>query len=290
VAEPAVPIKLKGMSSFLFCTSYINSQLPNLHPLRYRKWVDYYSAIVAELDVDYVFVIDDGTPILDFVERREADILYLDQPLPDSLEKRINILSFPDHLGRSTLKDYPGWWRSFTFSIKVADKYGFDKIIHIESDFYIPSKRLRHYLAELRSGWTTLYSSFYKFPETAVQVICADSFSKFREIARQAESRQYKFDQFAENMLPFTAVVKNFNGDRVMEPAVLRDWATRRLDPGELDYIGQLPTNVKPLSHAEFSGFMHQLKTEMMYNRNMTFENVMDIFRARNAVIDFERV
>lgn len=274
------------MSSFLFCTSYINSEFPNLHPLRYRKWIEYYSEIKKDLGAEYIFIIDDGTPELAFVDRELVDIIYIDQNLPERLSKKINILSFRSHLGRSSLKEYPGWWRSFTYSVRIADKYRFEKIIHIESDFYIVSKRLCDFLEKLKEGWTTLYSSFYKFPETAIQVICRDCFPLLRELCTKGESRNYRFDDFAEKCLPFTTVVKEFNGDRIMEPPVLRNWSSR-LDFSELDYIGQLPTNIRPFSNSEFSGFMKQLKAEMSSNRNMTFGSVMDILRGRNAVLEY---
>src|SRR5438105_3236112 len=130
------------MNSLLFCTSYIDKNDISFHPLRYMKWIDYYSKIKEGLGVDYIFIIDDGSPDPTLEHSSLVEILSAKDDLPAELSKKINIITFKEHLGRLSQGEHLGWWRSFTYSIKIAEKYGFEKIIHIESDFYIVSERL----------------------------------------------------------------------------------------------------------------------------------------------------
>jgi hypothetical protein len=275
------------MKSFLFCTSYINNEFSDHHSFRYRKWIEYYSKIKKDLGVEYILVIDDGSPGLALAVEDETNVIYIDRGLPDRLSKKINILAFRNHLGQPSKNyiDYPGWWRSFTFSIKIADKYKFKKIVHIESDFYVISQRLRDFLKKLKIGWTVLYSSFYHFPETAIQIICQDCFALLMEVCAKAESSNYRFDQVAEEILPFTSVIKDSKGDRIWEPPVLSDWASGLIGSDDPDYFGQLPTIIRPMSGAEFSGFIQQLKVEINSNPDLTLNDVLEMLRARNAVV-----
>jgi hypothetical protein len=275
------------MKSFLFCTSYINNEISGQHSLRYKKWIEYYSSIKKELGVEYIFVIDDGSAIQDLAMGDEIGLINMDRGLPARLSKKINILTFRDHLGRQVQNyaAYPGWWRSFTYSVKIADKYGFKKIVHIESDFYVISQRLRDFLKRLKCGWTALYSSFYHFPETAIQIICQDCFALLIEICAKAESSKYEFDRVAEEVLPFTSVIRHFRGDRIWEPQVLNDWVSGLIETEDPDYFGQLPTIIRPLSGAEFNEFIRQLKVEKNSNPDLTVNHVLEMLAVRNAVL-----
>lgn len=191
-----------------------------------------------------LFIIDDGSPNTMF-DHRVAIFNALE--LPDTLKSKVNLIHFKDHLGRLSISDYPGWWRSFSFSIKLAEKYGFDKMIHIESDFYIVSRKMFDYIQKLSVGWTAFYSRYYDFAETAIQVICRDSFDSFNKIYCTATHQDYRFSEIAEYVIPFTNIEKNFYGDRFGERNVLQEWVKRKKMPIDIDYIGQLSTysNIK---------------------------------------------
>src|SRR6185437_13387135 len=142
------------MRSFLFCTSYIDNQSRDHHSSRYDKWIDYYSAISDRLGVKNIFIFDDAGPATTEMESMDIDVIDVKRGLPSTLRKTVNIFTFRDHLGRTSVDKYPGWWRSFTFSMEIARKYHFNKIVHIESDFYILTDRLISFICRLDKGWT----------------------------------------------------------------------------------------------------------------------------------------
>ncbi|MCB0555501.1 MAG: hypothetical protein KDD02_18280 [Phaeodactylibacter sp.] len=221
------------MKTIIFCTSYIDEN----NYKRYKNWTDYYFDKLGLFNSSGLFLIDDGSPNIFFDKRIDIHNSY---ELPGSLKKNINLFHFENRLGRSSIADYPGWWRSFSFSIKLVEKYDIDKIIHIESDFYILSGRMIDYIEKLSSGWTAFYSKYYDFPETAIQVICNDTFDKLYEIYERAVEQNYKFDKLAEFIFPYTNVEKNFHGDRFGELNVLQGWLSKIETPFNIDYIGQM--------------------------------------------------
>jgi len=221
------------MKTIIFCTSFINDD----NNVRYQKWIDYYHNKLDLFNAGNLFLIDDGSSNISFNDRVE---IVESNALPGSLKSNITLFHFEDHLGRPSRKNYSGWWRSFTFSIKLAEKYNIDKIIHIESDYYIVSRRMIDYMAEISEGWTVFYSKFYGFPETAIQIICKDSFEKLNKTYQNAVESKYQFKKIAERVLPFSKVEKGFLGDRYGEEKILRHWSKKNKTPVAIDYIGQI--------------------------------------------------
>ncbi|WP_223151643.1 hypothetical protein [Chitinophaga varians] len=160
-------------------------------------------------------------------------------------------------MGRPSQKNYQGWWRSFCYAIILAEKYGFEKIIHVESDFYITSSRMMSYMKDLESGWTTFYSRFHQFPESAIQVICMDAFPLFRALYNQMYLENYVIDKSAELYLPFTKVEETFIGDRLGQLDVFEAWMERLSGPVSLDYVGQVLPEFRPADFAPFFEFEH---------------------------------
>jgi hypothetical protein len=221
------------MKTIIFCTSYID----NFNYTRYKKWIDYYYNKLELFNASNLFLIDDGSSNVYFDHRVE---IVKSNDLPGSLKSDINLFHFEDHLGRPSRKNYAGWWRSFTFSIKLAEKYNMDKIIHIESDYYIVSRRMIDYMAKTSEGWTVFYSKAYGFSETAIQIICKDSFEELNNTFKKAEESNYQFKKIAERVLPFSKIEKGFIGDRYGESKVLRRWVKKIKTPLGIDYLGQI--------------------------------------------------
>lgn len=196
------------MKSILFCTSYIGHE--QAWHERYQRWLDYYQdgPIAAAKKI----MIDDGSPYLP----PPSIIKTVPHTAPLSLfnDGKV-IVRFDNNLGRQSVSAYPGWWRSFLHSLILARELGADKIIHIESDAYILSPRLADFINGIESGWHVMWTEHYKFPETAIQVICSDQFTMFEQFkARQPDLND---GGLAENLLPFTAVHRQFKGDRYSE-------------------------------------------------------------------------
>lgn len=194
------------MRSVFFCTSYIADE--DAWRTRYKRWLDFHQKI--NFGETHFIMIDDGSAFCP--PATEIAVITPKQSLP---EGQSSIIRFENRLGRSSLLSYPGWWRSFLHSVDVAHSIGASKIIHVESDAFIISERMRDYINSLCSGWTTFWATSYNFPETAIQVICEDQFdvmASFKD--RLPESLE---GRFAEELLPFTHVNREMVGDRYSE-------------------------------------------------------------------------
>jgi hypothetical protein len=206
------------MRSFIFCTSYLRPGTRRGATERWDKWLRYYSRRSHLFGAERLFLIDDGTAPGDIT--LPVSVVCADRELPTVLPEGAVMFRFSDHLGRSSPICYPGWWRSFTFASQIAWKYAYPKIIHIESDAYIISRRLAEYIRALSSGWTTLWCPRWRFPETCIQVICR---AEIRTLGRhyRAGRALWCSDQdpcgCAEYVLPFTDVCRRFEGDRYGE-------------------------------------------------------------------------
>jgi len=212
------------MKTLLFCTSYAEN--PQRWEARYRKWLDFFSS--SKVQRDQILLIDDGSPCLP-AWRGTRVLRELPSQVPS--EKSV-IFHFEKNLGRPALLIYPGWFRSFCFAATYARRYGFDKIVHVESDCFLYTARVVRYLNELRSGWTSMWCESQGFPETCIQVICADQMDKYLELSTMDYDRQLA-NRLIEVLLPFTNVCKDFIGDRYSE---FGEWV-----PEDADFGCQIP-------------------------------------------------
>ena len=195
------------LKTLLFCTSYFESD--TAWSERYRRWLDYYRA--RTLRRDALFMFDDGSPIAP----PARDIATI-TALPDRLEPPAEYLyHFPDRLGRVALFDLPGWWRSFFFAFEVARRYGFDKVVHVESDAYILSQKMIEHVNALDRGWTAMWCPRYESPEAAIQIVARDQFDTVGAIAARGVGAMRGV--FAERFLPFTSIERGFAGNRYGE-------------------------------------------------------------------------
>lgn len=218
--------------AFLFCTSYINDVK------RYKRWVNYFYPRRSQFGAESVFLINDGNNDINFDERLIA--VHTDDILPVILPSDLVMFTFEKHLGRSRMFCYPGWWRSFTYSVIIAQKYGFNKIIHIESDAYVFSNRLANYIRRINSGWTALWSDHYLMPETAIQVICKDAFDYLYYYHNMGHDFFTSSERAAEFLLPFSKINNRFKGDRY---GPLRK--KTNIQSETFDYLTQLPTDIE---------------------------------------------
>jgi hypothetical protein len=217
--------------TLLFALMYLVD--PNLPPMsiRYNRYLKYFREHYKELASNLVF-LDDGSPSVDLelmklpVFASDVTDCYTKNPslsfLPEELPEA-SIVTFPNHLGRPA-HFFLGWWRSFLFAPFIAEKYGFEKSVHIESDAYVISDRLIKYIADISTGWTVLWCPRWSFPETGIQVICKDQFEIWKNVVAQ--------QVLPECYLPFTTIEKSFKGDRYGEYLFEA--------PNDADYICQV--------------------------------------------------
>lgn len=197
------------MKTLLFCTAYIHDAAA--WEARYQRWLDHHLGFRLARE-STVFLIDDASPWLP----EDGGVQVL-RELPESLPEGTGpyLRTFSERLGRTGLKSYPGWWRSFLASLEIPRRYGFDKIVHVESDAYLLSEKAISYVDSVHSGWHALWCPRYNIPETAIQVIAADQFDAMQHFADQ--DVHALGGNFAELMLPFTHVEKRLVGNRYGE-------------------------------------------------------------------------
>lgn len=195
--------------TLIFCTSF--AATTEEWNYRYKKWLDFLS--ICSLKRDQILLIDDGSPVLPTWKNLA---IYKEPDLPRLNSDEIALFHFNDRLGRKSLLNYPGWYRSFIFSGVWAQNFGFNKIIHIESDSFIFSKELIAYINNLNTGWTSLFCQSQNLPETCVQIICEDQLKKFKKFSRHDYDINFAEKQI-ELFIPFTNVERKFVGDRYGE-------------------------------------------------------------------------
>lgn len=194
--------------TLVFCTSHIADR--EAWTSRYLRWLEHHAALPFERAL--LCMIDDASPY-----RPDPQVMQVADaaaPLPAAPARPL-MVRFPTRLGRSAVDDYPGWWRSFLFSVVVARHFGCRKIVHVESDAYLLSRRMLDFINARASGWTAFWCPRWNFPETGIQVICADRFDQMRGMWDAGWARHA--GKYAERVLPFTDVVRDPHGNRYGE-------------------------------------------------------------------------
>ena len=115
-----------------------------------------------------------------------------------------------EHLGRTSVFDFPGWHRSFAFAARYAQVHGFRKVIHLESDAFLVSRRIQQHFNDFREGWAAVWSSRYTFPEITVQVAAG------RDVGRMAAFFQRSYAEMVGRLhewsSPLHACRQGFRG------------------------------------------------------------------------------
>jgi len=219
------------MKTLLHCTGYASTL--NEWEIRYGRWIN--SVETGPLDFDTILIPDDGSPELPSWD----GVAVIDEDdLPDEeSQSRGIIYRYQKHLGRQSIYVYPGWYRSFMFAAEYAKKYGYDKVIHIESDAFIISEKLGKFVNEFDQGWISLWCPRHQIPETSIQVIAGKDLEKFYELSKipYSEVSGRPADPGANQgapWLPYT-VNRDFLGDRWGEGP--------HPTPRDADYTGQIP-------------------------------------------------
>jgi hypothetical protein len=163
------------------------------------------------LNFNQLLIVDDGSPSLP--QWTDTSIVHDLGQVAESSE--IVLYHFPDNLGRRAWFDFPGWYRSFIFAATYAQHYGFQKVIHIESDAFVISPVLQKYINDVAEGWVAFWCERWHVPETSLQIIAGDSLQAFYDQSRVPH--RALIGSPYECQLPFTLVERSFQGDRYGE-------------------------------------------------------------------------
>ena len=236
------------MRTLIYCTAYAPTQM--LWHRRYRRWVDAIQA--GTLTHDQIVLVDDGSPVLPgWPDTDIVTLRTLDDAASVQSTAPVLLLRFPDRLGRAAVYDFPGWFRSFACGARYAEAACFQKVLHIESDAYFVSGRMRDWANATNTGWQTPWSAKYNFPEMAIQLIGPDEVDNLVTFSRRPYSELNGV--MHETALPFTNVTKDFLGDRFGEDEAAvpadADFATQVPAQREAPYYWWLNGAAAPVSH-----------------------------------------
>jgi hypothetical protein len=134
-----------------------------------------------------------------------------------------------------------GWWRSFLYSLTIARRYGYARIVHIESDAYLLSRGIVEHINAIDHGWTVFWCPRYNCPEPSLQVIASDQFDAVAEVATRGLDKLT--EGIAEMTLPFTHIERAFTGNRYGE--------FRKTIPGYADFACQVNSPAMPTVYRE---------------------------------------
>lgn len=222
------------MKTLVFCTSYASS--PESWDRREAIWINAHKA--SNLHFDQLLIVDDGSQYLpdwpDIVVVKEVDIA---SPAGLNCDAPIVLYTHTKRLGRASVFDFPGWYRSFAFGVLYGASHGFEKIIHIESDAFLVSERIRDYFNRVTSGWLSVWCETYQFPEIAIQVAAGADIENMVAFVTEPYSRM--IGQNHELIFPFTHVERLFIGNRYGE---MIDHVPKHADYSAQTHNGRQPS------------------------------------------------
>jgi len=222
------------ISTLLFCTSFCPNE--GAWRARPRRWLDHHLAL--PLVHDAVFVLDDASPFV----TTDYDVMVL-KTLPDILPPTpaAFVYQFAAREGRRGVMGHRGWWRSFLYSLTIARRYGYARIVHIESDAYLLSRGIVDHINAIDHGWTVFWCPRYNCPEPSLQVIALDQFDAMAEVAARGLDKLTQ--GIAEMTLPFTHIERAFTCNRYGE--------FRKTIPGYADFACQVNSPAMPIAYRE---------------------------------------
>ncbi len=221
------------MRTLVYCTAYADTQAA--WQSRYRAWIEAQSR--PGIQWDQLLIVDDGSPVLPDWDD-VAIVREFDAPSPQEARSDAAVVLYHHEfrLGRAALFDFPGWHRSFAFGALYAQAHGFDKVVHLESDAFLVSRRMRRLVDAHRSGWVIPWSERYKFPEIAIQLVGPDQMAAFAAFA----ARPYAVmrHRVHEPLFTPTHIERGLIGERYGESA--------DPVPRDADYATQVPSQREP--------------------------------------------
>jgi hypothetical protein len=194
----------------IFCTYFAYGE--SSHSERLFRWI---KALGWIPESSTVLIVDDGSRC---VPDWQHQVIYEEKTprVEDIQEKNLIFYRFANRMSRANSRYYfPGWYRSFGFALRYAVIKGFDRVIHIESDAAIISRRAQELVKSISSGWFAF--PLEGGPETGIQVISGKE-SIFRAFINFSDSYFQYADRYHETLIPFDGILDQLSGGRHVAP------------------------------------------------------------------------
>jgi len=195
------------MKTLLFCASYAQSKESWNH--RWRRWLDHHLSI--GLCIDQTLIVDDGSPVLPNWD----DYVIVNSFADTQPKEKIVLYQHSDNLGFEAPFNYPGLYRSLQTGMAYAKKYGFERVLNVESDAFILSNKLVSYINNINNDWIALWEHHFNIPELGINIAAGNGLDKCCTVFEQPYN-VYQ-GKMLEIELPFTKVEKSFVGARYGE-------------------------------------------------------------------------
>ncbi len=191
------------------------------------KWLDYYERQCVDLKFNDIVLLENASSF--------SRMKHIKTASPRTLIQR-----FTEHMPRTGHLEYPYLWRADYFFKELFKEY--DKIVYMDNDMYLISKKAVTLVNYFDSGWMSFYCPRHNFPETGIQVVTRDSkaYKDFVGDLTQEEFIKKYNGQTMETTLPLTNIIKDLNGDRHSETGTIlqqRGWDFSMQVPLEMDIV-----------------------------------------------------
>ena len=183
-----------------------------LDKAQYRErvdlWLKYWLArIPAEWDV---ILFDNGSNV-----RRGQEFVA-------KYAGRVQLVRMPIEYKRphGTSNDYLFSWRAvYAIGPLFFDLAEYDRVLHVESDFFPISERFWSWIKGIEEGWATVHVARGDWPESGFQIVTRDC-KAYRDFIASGNWREHNNTDAMERILPFTLVSREFVGDRYSERGI----------------------------------------------------------------------
>ena len=216
------------MKTAIICTMWLDGEyIPKTH-----KFIKYYMSedVQRELGNPDIWMIDNAS------DSYALDNLHYKFPIGDEECSAMQsgfwktfIKKYYKHYTRTAHLEYPYCWRALYFARDLFQEYDYDKVIFMNNDSFIVSKKMMNFVRDLDgSVYWTPWCPIHNFPECEIQVITKSHRGFWNMTATPYIEHN---GEHMETIIP--AIYDNqFNGDR---------WAEYGMDqiPEDADYSTQ---------------------------------------------------
>lgn len=215
------------MKTVLFAPCYLvgDDALGNSRFERTKRWLQYYDKLRDELGFHSIYLCDNASPP------------ELMQRLRDESGVTFKGHSFENHLSGGGYRLYPYCWRALYATSLMFN--AFEKVITIDTDGFLLSKRLAEFVKARESGWTAFHEQLHSFPTAEFHILCQDAWWVYREFTQIPFMGH--MGKLMEESLPFTEVRRDFDVERSGEKFELVPPGRTQVAPPrpEQDFYGQ---------------------------------------------------
>lgn len=194
---------------------------------RNKRYLSFYWQIRKELGFDEIVLFDNAS---DLSNCRDLIIFAHKNGIHMEFKRS------KERLERGPGKnEYPYCWRALYNFADIIPKSS--KIIWIDTDGFVLSKKMSEYIKNCESGWVSFLCETYNFPESSIFILNPDSYhvaiKYFDEMSWKS-----RVGRIMENDLPFTMVEKKFKCARFGEEGKPKQDET-------MDYYGQSSLDIE---------------------------------------------